>query len=97
MTGATPSSRTLRLWYVLMGAGGFLFGLVADRRPFGGDVFAHPLVIYFILVAFGLIALRVLRRQPVPEIIPERAMLLGFAFGLVLFLGGNFIAAHILR
>ncbi len=97
MTASNTPSRTLRLWYVLMGAGGFAFGLVADRRPFGADVLVHPLVVYFIIVGIGLIALRVACKRPVPEIISERAMLLGVVLGLALFLGGNFLAVHGLR
>ncbi|HZP76652.1 MAG TPA: hypothetical protein VFB45_10955 [Pseudolabrys sp.] len=97
MSGPTRSTRALRLWYVLTGLGGFLFGLIAERRPFGNDVFAHPVVIYFVLVGLCLIALRVVAKRPVPELIPERSMLLGFACGLALFLVGNFLAVHLLR
>jgi hypothetical protein len=30
-------------WYGATGMAGFGFGLFADWRPFGGDVFANPL------------------------------------------------------
>jgi len=39
--------------------------------------------------------IRVVRQQPVPELIPERALGLGCAAGVALFLAGNFIAAHL--
>ena len=79
-----------------MGAGGFGFGLVAERRPFGDDLLAHPLVVYFIVVGLALLALRMALGRPVPDVIPERALVLGCVIGLALFLAGNFIAVHAL-
>jgi hypothetical protein len=32
--------------------------------------------------------------RPVPEVIPDRALLLGCAVGLALFLAGNFVATR---
>ena len=40
-------------WYGLIGIAGFGFGLFADRRPFGDDIFAHPLSVFFILVGLS--------------------------------------------
>jgi hypothetical protein len=48
------------------------------------------------VVAAGLLVIRVVRQQPVPELIPERALGLGCAAGVALFLAGNFIAAHLI-
>lgn len=90
-------SRATRLWYGLMATGGFLFGLIANKRPFGEDIFAHPLVIFFVLVGVGLLVLRLVLARPVPEILPERTMLFGCFVGLALFLGGNFLVAHLIR
>jgi hypothetical protein len=83
-------------WYALMALGGFGFGLLAERRPFGQDVLAHPLVVYFIVVGFALLVLRVVRAQPVPRIIPERTLLLGCVFGMAAFLVGNFTMVHLI-
>jgi hypothetical protein len=74
--------------------GGFGFGLFAERRPFGEDILAYPLVVYFIAVGAALLVLRVARARPVPEIIPERALLLGGLAGVVAFLVGNFVMVH---
>jgi hypothetical protein len=42
-------------WYGLVMAGGLGFGLIGERRPFGNDTLAHPLVVYFAAVAVGLL------------------------------------------
>ena len=95
MPGLQSASRTERWWYGLMASGGFLFGLVGDRRPFGTDVLAHPLVIFFIVVAAALLVLRVARGRPVPELIPERALVIGCFAGGAAFLLGNLIVTHV--
>lgn len=79
-----------------MALGGFGFGLFAERRPFGQDLLAHPLVVYFAVVGIALIALRILRARPVPEIIPERALVLGCLAGMAAFLAGNFVFVHLM-
>jgi hypothetical protein len=91
-----PSSRALTWWFGLMVLGGLAFGLFADRRPFGDDVLAHPLSVFFVLVGAGLLALRVIAARPVPEIIPDRMLLFGCFAGLAAFLVGNFFGSHLL-
>ncbi len=81
-------------WFSLMALGGLGFGLVAERRPFGDGVLAHPLVAFFILVGIGLLGLRVALRRPVPEVIAERMLLVGCVVGLAGFLIGNFAAVR---
>jgi hypothetical protein len=76
--------------------GGIGFGLLSDRRPFGEAILVHPLVMFFILVGLGLIALRVLLARPVPDVISDRALIAGCIVGLVAFLFGNFLGAHML-
>ena len=90
-------SRARALWFGAMGLAGFGFGLFADRRPFGNDILLHPLVLFFILVGLCLLALRVVLARPVPEVIPDRALMLGCALGLAAFLIGNFAAANVLQ
>jgi hypothetical protein len=88
--------RALTYWYGSMVLGGFAFGLIGDRRPFGEDVLAHPLVLFFVAGGIGLLVLRVALSRPVPEVLPERALLFGCFAGLGAFLAGNGIAVHIL-
>ncbi len=78
-----------------MVAGGLAFGLVGDRRPLGTDVLAHPFVVFFIVVAVSLIVLRIARARPVPELIPERALVVGCLVGGGAFLIGNWVATHV--
>jgi hypothetical protein len=91
----TRSGRRLAYWYGAVCVAGFGFGLLGERRPFGQNILAHPFIVYAFVLAAGLLILRIVRRQPVPELIPERALGLGCAAGIALFLAGNFIAAHL--
>jgi hypothetical protein len=88
--------RILIWWYGLMACGGFLFGLAGDRRPFGPDVLAHPLVVFFVVVGVALLVLRIALARPVPQLIPERPMVIGCLAGAAAFLAGNWVAAHLL-
>ena len=89
--------RNAVLWYrILMIAGGFAFGLFADRRPFGEAVLGHPIVVFCAIAGIGLLVLRVVRGRPVPEIIPERALVIGFLLGIAAFLVGNWFVVHLL-
>ena len=89
--------RNAVLWYrILMIAGGFGFGLFADRRPFGETVLGHPIVMFCAIAGIGLLVLRVVRGRPVPEIIPERALVIGFLLGIAAFLVGNWFVVHLL-
>jgi hypothetical protein len=83
-------------WRVAMIAGGFIFGLFADRRPFGESFLAHPIVVYAGIAGLGLLVLRVALRRPVPEVIPERAIVGGFLLGIAAFLVGNWIGVHLI-
>jgi hypothetical protein len=85
----------LNCWYGAVCTVGLGFGLLGERRPFGQNILAHPFIVYAFLVAAGLLVLRVVWQRPVPELIPERALGLGCAAGVALFLAGNFIAAHV--
>jgi hypothetical protein len=92
-----PPRPAVAAWYGAMAAGGFGFGLLANARPFGEDLLAHPLVVFFLLVGVGLLILRVALARPVPEVLSERVLLWGTFAGLGCFLLGNFAAAHLLR
>ena len=89
------SSDILRWWYGLTAAAGLAFGLLGERRPLGNDVLAHPLVLFFIAVGAALLALRVAAQRPVPELIPERALLAGCLAGAAAFLVGNWVATRL--
>ena len=94
---SAPSRRALTWWFGLMLLGGLAFGLNANRRPFGNDMLAHPLVVFFALVAVGLLLLRTGLRRPVPEILPERILIVGCIVGVIAYLAGNWFAAKILQ
>jgi hypothetical protein len=89
------SGRILTWWFALMSAAGVLFGVFAERRPFGDDILEHPLIVMFVVVGIGLLALRFALRRPVPEIIPDRLLLFGCVAGLAAFLIGNWLAIHL--
>jgi hypothetical protein len=78
-----------------MGAGGLAFGSLGDRRPFGPDVLAHPLVVFFALAAVALLVLRVALARPVPQVIAERDLLIGCAAGAAAFLAANWVAVTV--
>lgn len=84
------------LWHVLMVLGGAIFGMLVDQRPFGDAILRHPLVIFFFLVALGLLALRVLLAQPVPNVISDRALVGGCVLGLAAFLVGNYFGVYLM-
>jgi hypothetical protein len=84
-----------RLWFALTALGGLGFGLAAERRPFGDGFLGHPLVVFFLVTTAALLALRLLLARPVPDIIPERALLLGCLAGLAMFLVGNGLGVHV--
>jgi hypothetical protein len=91
-----PSSgRILTWWFASMSVAGVLFGAFADKRPFGDDVLAHPIVILFVVVGIGLMVLRFAMRRPVPDIIPDRLLVFGCIVGLAAFLIGNWLAVHL--
>jgi hypothetical protein len=95
-TGLRPnSSRVLTWWFGLMSIGGLVFGTQSERRPFGTDVLAHPVVIFFAVVGVGLLVLRAALRRPVPDIISDRMLYAGCAIGLLAFLIGNWFAIHL--
>jgi hypothetical protein len=79
-----------------MAVSGFGFGLLAERRPFGEGILVHPLVVFFALAGLGLLAVRTALARPVPEVIPDRTLMLGCVLGLATFLAGNFVAARLL-
>jgi hypothetical protein len=89
-------SPALLWWRILMMAGGFAFGLFADRRPFGETILGHPIVLFAGFAGLGLLILRVVLGRPVPDVIPERAIVVGFFLGFAGFLVGNWIAVHLI-
>jgi hypothetical protein len=89
------SSRVLTWWFGLMSIAGVGFGVFAENRPFGDNVLAHPLVVLFTIVGAVLLVLRVMLARPVPEIIPERLLVVGCLVGVAAFLIGNWLATHL--
>ena len=93
-TGAN-AGRILTWWFGAMSAAGLAFGSLAEQRPFGNDVLAHPLVIFFAIVAGALLILRLVSRRPAPALIGDRMLLVGCGVGLIAFLIGNWFGTHL--
>jgi hypothetical protein len=91
-----PLPRAQVYWYGAMLIGGLAFGLIGERRPLGDDLFAHPLILFFLTAMVGLLVTRVALARPVPEVIPERLLLFGCLAGVAAFLAGNWVAAHVI-
>jgi hypothetical protein len=89
------SPRVLTWWFGAMAVTGLMFGAVAEKRPFGDDLLAHPLVVLFGVVGAGLLVLRFALAKPVPEVIPERSLVVGCLVALVAFLAGNFFSVQL--
>jgi hypothetical protein len=86
----------LTAWFGLMAVGGAAFGLFAFERPFGPGVLAHPLVVFFAIVAAGLLTLRFLSTRPLAELISIWSLVAGIAIGLASFLFGNWFGVNLI-
>ncbi len=84
-------SRLSVWWFGGLALGAFAFGLFAEQRPFGTAVMAHPLIVFFGLVAAALVTMRIAIRRPVQEVIPDRALVAGLLMAAAAFLVGNFL------
>ena len=84
-----------KIWYALMVVGGFAFGLLGERQPFGQGILTHPVVIYFVVVAIGLLIARFTMTRPVSEVIPDRALMIGCLSGVAAFLIANFVIVRL--
>lgn len=91
-----PPARVVTWWFGFAALAGLGFGLIAERRPFGDDVLAHPVVLLFATIGIALLALRAVAARPVPQLIPERALLYGVGIAFVSFLIANWFATHLL-
>jgi hypothetical protein len=92
----TTAARVRLGWFTLIVVSGLGFGLIGDRRPFGSDPLAHPVAVFFVVVASSLLILRIALARPVPDLIPERALMVGCLLGAAAFLAGNWLATHVL-
>ena len=79
-----PALRALHAASPLVGGPALIdqgLGFSVDLRPEAGD----------------LVGFRGITRRPVPEILPERILLAGFALGIALFVGGDFLVGFLAR
>ena len=100
MPDQTETSRrshphALTWWYGFAAIGGVAFGLIGERRPFGAGFFGHPLVVFFIIIGVGLLALRFALMRPVSAVISDRALVFGCLIGALSFLIGNWFAVNL--
>jgi hypothetical protein len=91
------SPHLLTWWFGLMALGGVGFGLCADGRPFGNGVLAHPLVIFFALVAAGLLTLRFLHARPVLQLISAPCLAAGAVIGIGCFFAGSWFGVSLIN
>ena len=91
------SPHLLTWWFGLMALGGVGFGLYAQERPFGSGMAAHPLVVFFALVAAGLLTLRFLHARPVSQLISWPCLAAGIAIGIVCFVIGSWFGVSLLN
>ena len=91
------SPHLLTWWFGLMALGGVGFGLYAQGQPFGHGVLAHPLVVFFALVAAGLMTLRFLHARPVAELISWPCLAAGTAVGFACFFIGNWFGVSLIN
>jgi hypothetical protein len=91
------SEHILTWWFGLIALGGVGFGVVAERRPFGQGVLAHPLVVFAAAIAVVLVSLRLAHARPLTEIISERFLIAGGIIAVVCFLIGNWFGINLNR
>jgi len=91
------SPHLLTWWFGLMALGGVGFGLYAQERPFGSGVLAHPLVVFFALVAAGLLTLHFLHARPVSQLISWPSLAAGIAIGIACFFIGSWFGVSLLH
>jgi len=91
------SPHLLTWWFGLMALGGVGFGLFAQERPFGNGVLAYPLVVFFALVAAGLLTLRFLHARPVSQLISWWSLAAGLAIATACFFIGNWFGVSLVN
>jgi hypothetical protein len=91
------SPHLLTWWFGLMALGGVAFGLYAEQQPFGKGVLAHPLAVFFALVAAGLLSLRFLHARPVTALISSWSLAIGIAIGTGCFFIGSWFGVNLIN
>jgi hypothetical protein len=91
------SPHLLTWWFGLMAAGGLGFGAYAAERPFGNGVLAYPLVVFFAIVAAGLMTLRFLHVQPLLKLISAQSLAAGAAIGVACFFIGSWFGSNLIH
>lgn len=91
------SPHLLTWWFGLMAVGGLGFGAYADERLFGNGVLAHPLVVFFAVVAAGLMTLRFLHERPLLQLISAPRLAAGAVIGIACFFVGNWFGSNLIH
>jgi hypothetical protein len=96
--GPVPvSPHLLTWWFGLMAVGGLGFGAYAAERPFGNGVLAYPLVVFFAVVAAGLMTLRFLHVQPLLKLISAPSLAAGAAIAVACFFIGSWFGSNLIH
>jgi hypothetical protein len=91
------SAHLLTWWFGMMAAGGLGFGSYADQRPFGNGMLAHPLVVFFALVAAVLLTLHFLNTKPLLQLISAQRLAAGAVIGIASFFIGNWFGVNLIH
>jgi hypothetical protein len=98
--GAPPvpvSPHLLTWWFGVMAVGGLGFGAYADQRPFGNGLLAHPLIVFFAVVAAGLMTLRFLHARPLLQLISPPYLAAGALIGIACFFIGGWFGSSLIH
>jgi hypothetical protein len=77
----------LTWWFSLMSVGGLALGLFGGDHPLGKGVLGHPLVIFFALVAAGLMMLGFLYGRLL-KVISATSLVVGFVIAIACYVIG---------
>ncbi len=89
------SPHLLTWWFGLMALGGIGLGVYADRRPFGGGLFGHPLIIFTAITAACLFSLSGLHQRPLTRLISLPNLIAGAVIAVLCFLLGRWFGPNL--
>lgn len=93
------SPHLLTAWYGLMSVGSLALGLFAERPSLAKGLFSHtlghPLVVFFALVAAGLMMLKFLHQQPMRNLVSPVNLVAGFLIAVACYFMGEWFGSSL--